>query len=216
MPHAIRFHQTGGPEVLRWEEVAVGDPAPGEVRLRHRAVGVNFIDTYHRGGLYPLPLPSGLGREGAGVIEAAGERFTRNGEFTTNAEGQLTTPDGYPILGDGGAISVAGGSAEISADGTVLVDNTPVGKLRLVEFDDSNLLERYGQSLFAPVDAAGAPRPGDNTTVVPGGVESSNVQIPFEMAQMTLGLRTYNANQKVINAIDETMGRLINEVGMPT
>ena len=76
MPHAIRFHQTGGPEVLRWEEVAVGDPAPGEVRLRHRAVGVNFIDTYHRGGLYPLPLPSGLGREGAGVIEAVGEGVT--------------------------------------------------------------------------------------------------------------------------------------------
>lgn len=72
MPHAIRFHQTGGPEVLRWEEVAVGDPAPGEVRVRHRAVGVNFIDTYHRGGLYPLPLPSDLGREGAGVVEAVG------------------------------------------------------------------------------------------------------------------------------------------------
>ena len=73
MPFAIRFHQTGGPEVLRWEEVAVGDPAPGQVRLRHEAVGLNFIDTYHRSGLYPLPLPSGLGMEGAGVIEAVGD-----------------------------------------------------------------------------------------------------------------------------------------------
>ena len=72
MPHAIRFHQTGGPEVLQWEEVAVGEPGPGEVRVRHRAIGVNFIDTYHRGGLYPLPLPSGLGREGAGIVEAVG------------------------------------------------------------------------------------------------------------------------------------------------
>jgi NADPH2:quinone reductase len=76
MPHAIRFHQTGGPEVLRWEEVAVGDPAPGEARVRHEAIGLNFIDTYHRGGLYPLPLPSGLGREGAGVVEAVGEGVT--------------------------------------------------------------------------------------------------------------------------------------------
>lgn len=73
MPFAIRFHQTGGPEVLRWEEVTVGDPAPGEARVRHEAVGLNFIDTYHRGGLYPLPLPSGLGREGAGVVEAVGD-----------------------------------------------------------------------------------------------------------------------------------------------
>jgi len=76
MSHAIRFHQTGGPEVLCWEEVAVGDPAPGEARVRHEAIGLNFIDTYHRGGLYPLPLPSGLGREGAGVVEAVGEGVT--------------------------------------------------------------------------------------------------------------------------------------------
>ena len=73
MPHAIRIHRTGGPEVLQWEAVELPPPAAGEVRLRHHAVGLNFIDTYHRSGLYPLPLPSGLGMEGAGVVEAAGE-----------------------------------------------------------------------------------------------------------------------------------------------
>lgn len=73
MSFAIRIHKTGGPEVLHWEEVAVGDPAPGQARVRHAAVGLNFIDTYHRSGLYPLPLPSGLGLEGAGVVEAVGE-----------------------------------------------------------------------------------------------------------------------------------------------
>lgn len=66
MSFAIRIHQTGGPEVLRWEAVTVGDPAPGEVRIRHEAVGLNFIDTYQRSGLYPLPLPAVLGQEGAG------------------------------------------------------------------------------------------------------------------------------------------------------
>ena len=76
MPHAIRIHQTGGPEGLRWEEVAVGDPAPGEARVRHEAVGLNFIDTYHRSGLYPLPLPSGIGLEGAGVVEAVAAGVT--------------------------------------------------------------------------------------------------------------------------------------------
>lgn len=73
MTFAIRFHQTGGPEVLRWEEVSVGAPAAGEARVRHEAVGLNFIDTYHRTGLYPMPLPSGIGLEGAGIVEAVGE-----------------------------------------------------------------------------------------------------------------------------------------------
>ena len=72
MPHAIRIHQTGGPEVLRWEEVDVPAPAAGEATVRHHAVGLNFIDTYHRTGLYPLPLPAGIGLEGAGVVEAVG------------------------------------------------------------------------------------------------------------------------------------------------
>ena len=72
MPIAVRFHQTGGPEVLQLEEVTIGQPAAGQVRIRHTAIGVNFIDTYHRSGLYPLPLPSGLGSEGAGVVEAVG------------------------------------------------------------------------------------------------------------------------------------------------
>jgi NADPH2:quinone reductase len=74
MSKAIRIHQTGGPEMMRWEEVPVGDPGTGQLRIRHRAVGLNFIDVYHRTGLYPLPaLPSGLGLEGAGVVEAVGE-----------------------------------------------------------------------------------------------------------------------------------------------
>ena len=76
MPHAIRIHKTGGPEVMQWEEVAVGDPGPGEARVRHTAIGVNYIDTYHRSGLYKLALPSGLGMEGAGVVEAVGPGVT--------------------------------------------------------------------------------------------------------------------------------------------
>ncbi|MDI1451298.1 quinone oxidoreductase [Polyangium sp. 6x1] len=76
MAHAVRFHETGGPSVLRWEEVAVGDPGPGEARVRHVAVGLNFADTYFRTGLYPVPLPSGIGVEAAGVVEAVGEGVT--------------------------------------------------------------------------------------------------------------------------------------------
>jgi NADPH2:quinone reductase len=86
------MYETGGPEVLRWEEVAVGDPGPGQVRLRHEAVGLNFADTYFRSGLYPMPLPAGMGVEAAGVVEevgpdvtnvAVGERVTYTGFLNT-------------------------------------------------------------------------------------------------------------------------------------
>jgi len=76
MTHAIRFHRTGGPEVLQWEAVELPPPAAGEVRLRQHAVGLNFVDTYYRSGLYPTPLPSGIGAEAAGVVEALGEGVT--------------------------------------------------------------------------------------------------------------------------------------------
>ncbi|HYD31819.1 MAG TPA: quinone oxidoreductase [Azospirillaceae bacterium] len=78
MVHAIRIHEYGGPEVLRWEEVEeIGSPGPGQVRLRHTAVGLNFIDTYHRTGLYKVPqFPCVIGMEGAGVIEEVGGGVT--------------------------------------------------------------------------------------------------------------------------------------------
>ena len=77
MSKAIRIHETGGPEVLRWEDVEVGSPGPGQVRLRQTAVGLNYIETYHRSGLYPLPaLPAVIGMEGAGVVEEIGEGVT--------------------------------------------------------------------------------------------------------------------------------------------
>ena len=77
MAHAIRIHAHGGPEVLRWDEVQVGDPGPGEVRLRQSAVGLNYIDTYHRNGLYKLAsLPAVIGMEGAGTVEAVGAGLT--------------------------------------------------------------------------------------------------------------------------------------------
>jgi NADPH2:quinone reductase len=74
MPYAIRIYESGGPEIMSWEEVEVGEPGPGEVRVHNTAVGLNFIDTYHRSGLYPMPMPLILGSEGAGVVEAVGPK----------------------------------------------------------------------------------------------------------------------------------------------
>ncbi|GAB3866713.1 quinone oxidoreductase [Nocardioides maradonensis] len=91
MAKGIRFHRTGGPEVLQWESLEVGQPGPGEVRVRHHAVGLNFADTYFRTGLYPAPLPAGMGVEGAGVVEAVGPGVT---DFT---EGDRVTYTGSPL-----------------------------------------------------------------------------------------------------------------------
>jgi len=111
MAKAIRFHRTGGPEVLVYDEVDLPDAGPGEVRVRHTAIGVNYIDTYHRSGLYPMPLPSGLGTEAAGVVVAVGPGVTdfkpgqRVGYCTTTLGAYSTernVPDGKLIaLPDG-------------------------------------------------------------------------------------------------------------------
>ena len=76
MAQAIRMHHAGGPEVLRLEDVAVGEPGPGQARLRHVAVGINFADTYFRTGVYPVPLPAGIGVEASGIVEAVGVGVT--------------------------------------------------------------------------------------------------------------------------------------------
>src|SRR3954469_11530097 len=91
MAKGIRFYETGGPDVLRWESLPVGEPGAGEVRIRHAAVGLNFADTYFRTGLYPSTLPAGMGVEAAGVVEAVGPGVT---DF---AEGDRVTYTGSPL-----------------------------------------------------------------------------------------------------------------------
>jgi NADPH2:quinone reductase len=76
MQHAIRIRQTGGPEVLRFEPISLDSPGPGQALVRHTAIGINFIDVYHRSGLYKLDLPTGLGTEAAGIVERVGEEVT--------------------------------------------------------------------------------------------------------------------------------------------
>ena len=117
MPHAIRVHEIGGPEVLKWEEVEVGEPGPGEIRLRQEAAGVNFIDVYHRTGLYKQDLPFTPGVEGAGIVEAVGpdvanlkpgDRVAYAGPVGGYAEERLIAAERVVKLPDGISTEQAG------------------------------------------------------------------------------------------------------------
>ena len=118
MTHAMRIHAAGGPEVLQWEQVEVGDPGPGEVRVRQQAVGLNFIDVYHRTGLYPQPLPFTPGVEGAGVVEAVGadvshvkegDRVAYAGPIGSYAEARLIDAEKVVKLPEGVSTEQAAG-----------------------------------------------------------------------------------------------------------
>ena len=115
---AIRIEQTGGPEVLHIVDIPKPEPKPGEVLVRHTAIGVNFIDTYHRTGLYPIRLPSGLGMEGAGTVEAVGEGVTRfaPGDLIAYASGPIGAYAEFHVVTADRAVQLpAGVSAQTGA-----------------------------------------------------------------------------------------------------
>jgi NADPH2:quinone reductase len=115
---AIRFETTGGPEVLQLAEVETPTPGPGQVLVRHQAIGVNFIDTYHRSGLYPVKLPSGLGGEGAGIVEALGDGVTRFqvGDLAAYAGGVMGAYADYAVVAADRAVKPpAGVDAQVAA-----------------------------------------------------------------------------------------------------
>ncbi|WP_304186685.1 quinone oxidoreductase [Phenylobacterium aquaticum] len=115
---AIRFDHTGGPEVLTLGEVPVPEPKAGEILVRNQAIGINFIDTYHRTGLYPVKLPSGIGMEGAGLVEAVGEGVTRfvPGDLAAYASGPIGAYAEFHVGAAERAVKLpAGVSAQVGA-----------------------------------------------------------------------------------------------------
>ncbi len=115
---AIRIHRTGGPEVLQLEEIAVPDPGPGEILVRHEAIGLNFIDTYHRSGLYPVELPVTPGLEAAGIVEAvgAGVEALKPGDRVAYGAGPLGAYAEYRVMPAGRVAKVPDGiDAETAA-----------------------------------------------------------------------------------------------------
>ncbi len=147
------------------------------------------------------PLPEDPGRTG----------YTRNGRFKVDQEGYLADAGGNRILGEAGEIKVGSGKFKVSTDGTVEMDGAVVDKLRLVEFDDLNSLTKEGEGIFtAP---PGSDRQAAATTVAQGLLEMSNVNVADEMVSLVSVMRTYEANQRVIQTYDEILSKSASQVG---
>lgn len=152
-----------------------------------------------------------------------GVHYTRKGDFTLNSEGVLVTGNGWPVMGEGGEITVKGSanphrSAKFVVDeqGNVAVDGKQVGSLRIVDFEQTNLLSKAGDTLFKP-PAAGLPETkAENVQVSQGYIELSNVDSVKMMTEMIEVLRGYESYQKIIQSADETYSQAINQVGSLT
>ena len=172
---------------------------------------------FTQGGLRATGSTLDLALDGKGffcIQTPEGVRYTRNGSFTRNDAGELTTHDGLPVLGDGGNIQIDGGG-RISVDetGNVSVGGVDVGQLRIVAFDQPNQLQRLADGLFAPPELGAQESEPDNVKVHQGYLEQSNVEAVRTMTEIIDVLRSYESYQKVIQQIDETEAKAINDVG---
>jgi flagellar basal-body rod protein FlgG len=145
--------------------------------------------------------------------QGAAERvcYTRNGSFRVDREGCLTESGGYRVLGDAGAIRVGGSEFTVASDGTIEAGGVQVDRLRLVEFDDAGALRKEAGGIF--VDAQGAGRQANASTVRQGFLERANVNVVAEMVDLISMMRTYEAGQRLIQAQDELLAKAVNQVG---
>ncbi|MDU4960907.1 MAG: flagellar basal-body rod protein FlgF [Sporomusaceae bacterium] len=158
------------------------------------------------------PLDLAIEGEGYFAVETpAGVRYTRNGTFSRNGLGELTTAEGYPVLAEGGGrLLVEGGSLFVGEDGVVSADGLEIGRLQLTEFSDRRLLVKEGDSLFRN-DGAAQRQPGG--LVRQGMLEMSNVNAVAEMVNLINGYRAYEVNSKAVQAHDQLLDKAVNEIG---
>ncbi len=164
------------------------------------------------------PLDVALAGDGFFKINSGGEElFTRSGHFVLNNEGMLVTPNGYPVLGDGGAeITIPAGTSRINIgmDGTVYADEELVGQLQVSTVDDLTALEKVGQNAYRLRETAGAvEQAADNFSVEQGYLEAANVEVVYEMVNMIEAQRQFEAYQKVMQATDSMDKEAISKIG---
>lgn len=180
-------------------------------------VAVDEVFTVHTQGLLrqsdgPLDLAI-LGEGFFAVRTPAGERYTRCGMFTLDAANTLVTAEGFPVLGTAGnPIIIEGGAISVDEAGNIAADGNPAAKLRLVDFADKSGLLREGTALYAAAPAAGEPVPASRAGIRQGYLEASNVEPVLEMTNLISIMRTYEANQKMVQAQDRMLEQAVNEI----
>jgi len=187
----------------------------------HQAENQTLNEVYTRHAQGPLietghKLDLALSGPGFFSVETPdGQAFTRNGTFSLNTDKQLITIDGRRVLDDGGLpIAIEGDSVQIQTDGGVFVDGHKQAKLGLKEFADVRKLIANGDGLWSNTDKLNVARPaGDATEIRQGFLEASNVDTVGSMVAMIAYNRNYESDQKVLQAIDSTLGRAVNDVG---
>ncbi|KUO74752.1 MAG: hypothetical protein APF77_10810 [Clostridia bacterium BRH_c25] len=180
--------------------------------IRSSEVKINF----EQGQLHPTDSSFDLALRGKGffcIETPEGERYTRSGDFTKDAEGYLVTKEGNKVLaGDDGYIYIGGSNMTVNEEGEVYSDAQPAGKLKLVDFEDYNVLRKEGNGLVR-IEAGVEAEPVITAGMLQQGfLESSNVNSVKEMVEMMTMMRTYEANQKMIKIHDELIGKAVNDI----
>lgn len=181
--------------------------------------GREVVTVFEQGPLRRTGNPLDLALDGDGFFTVQtphGVRYTRNGNFTFDHRGVLVTSNGYPVLGENGPIQVWGEEmtkVAVGEDGQVFVDGDLVDRLLLVDFEKPYRLARAGESLFVPRDGAGPGIPISSVKVRQGYLEESNVRAIEEMVKMITIFRRYQSDQVAIKCQDESLKRVINDVG---
>ncbi len=192
MTKAIRMHEVGAPSVMKWEDVTVGDPGPGQARVKHHAVGVNFIDIYFRSGQYPQALPGGVGMEGAGVVEAVGE--------------------GVSHVKPGDRVAYAGGGTGAYAEARVMPANVLVKLADSVPFDTAAAMMLQGMTVRYLIKKSYAVKAGDTVLfhAAAGGVGLIACQWLKSLGVTVIG--TVSSDEKAALAVAHGCTHTINYV----
>jgi len=185
-------------------------------RLSPYAIPMEYVTNFEAGPMQTTGGPTDVAIVGQGFFEIQspeGLQYTRNGRFSINASGALSTAEGWPVMGQGGEITVEGNRLEISDDGQVSVDGDVVGVLKVVDFNKPESLRKTGSTLFKDESSSAGIRDAQDYRIAQGAVEASNVDAIRTMTEMIETLRVFETYQKVIRAADEATAKAVNEVG---
>jgi flagellar basal-body rod protein FlgF len=188
---------------------------PMEKTLLEPVEASRFIE-FTPGALNPTGNDTDFAIQGQGFFEVTGEEgplYTRNGRFQRNNEGKLVDNLGRAVQGDGGEITLPEGVVSVSSRGEISVNGTVIDKLKVVDFESPQLLEKTEGAAFANAKSLAGESTLDNATVRQGFLESSNVETMQEMVEMISTARNYELNARMLTTQDQTLQRTVNDIG---